>query len=132
MLERCLWDRELAYRRAAIRLQGVNSWLWILCPQCYIGAHTLNLRAWIPLLGQLTIPTQQCFVVCPVVLCKHVEDPAHANPFGDSSVEVFNIQDRIDSTKGYFADILYTWWTIFFFILYLWKLFHLLFWTLVK
>lgn len=42
----------------------------------------------------------------------------------------FKVQDNIDSTEGYFDDILYTW--LFFFFFTFWKLFHLLFWTLIE
>lgn len=61
-------------------LAGMNSWLWILCLQCSIGAHMLNLRARIPLLGYLTAPVSSALLY--VLLCfTSILKPLHIQTF---------------------------------------------------
>lgn len=61
-------------------------------------------------------PFQQCLVTCPFVLCKpHIQSLLCGSC-------VIIVQDKIDSTRGNFADILYSWlffWFFFLLILYL-------------
>lgn len=108
----------VAWKSCKTLLAALNSRLQILHLQSSIGAHMLNLRAPIPVLGHLTPPVQQCFGIRPIVLSKRVKGPARANPFGDSSGGL-TYRTKLTQPKGTLVILCTHGWFFFFIILYL-------------
>lgn len=121
----------IAWKSSKTPLAALNSRLQILHPQRSIGAHMLNFRAPIPLLGHLTLPVQQCFGIRPIVLSKRVKGPARPNPFGDSSGGL-TYRTKLTQPKGTLLILCTHGWFFFLLFFTFCKLFYLLFWTLIE